>query len=59
MFSLVFHLNAGYTTLPNYGQMISLLIVVALNMRSVLKEIIYEGDFTTKFMETFSIKGGD
>jgi hypothetical protein len=24
-----------------------------------LKEIIYEGDFTTKFMETFSIKGGD
>jgi hypothetical protein len=30
-----------------------------LNMRSVLKEIIYEGDFTTKFMETFSIKGGD
>jgi hypothetical protein len=59
MFSLVFQLNAGYTTPPNYGQMISLLIVVALNMRSVLKEIIYEGDFTTKFMETFSIKGGD
>jgi len=59
MFSLVFQLNAEYTTLPNYGQMISLLIVVALNMRSVLKEIIYEGDFTTKFMETFSIKGGD